>query len=72
MTGDNSSEFDSDFDRLDRPHEMAAAPELSRLSDVPEWKQPDMDNRMQDWEEDHPFPTTGFETPRYLNDKDWW
>ena len=73
MRGDDiGNEFASDFERLDRPFEPASAPELSRMSDIPEWKQPDMDNRMQYWEEEHPFATTGFEAPRHLNDADWW
>lgn len=69
MTGDN---IDNEFDQFDRPFEPVAAPELSRLSDVPEWKQPDMDNRMQHWEEEHPYATTDFKVPHYLTEDDWW
>lgn len=73
MTGDNlGNEFASDFDQLDRPFEVAAAPELNRLSDLPEWKQPDMDNRMQSWVEDQPYGPTGFTTPTYVDEEEWW
>lgn len=66
------SEFDSDFDRLDRPYELPGDPALTDLSDLPAWKEPDMDQRMQYWEEDQPFATTGFTTPHYLQEDDWW
>lgn len=69
MTG---NEFTSDFDQFDRPFETAAAPELTRLSDVPEWKQPDMDNQMQYWEENQPYATTDFDAPHHLSADDWW
>lgn len=59
-------------DQFDRPFEMASAPELNQLNDLPEWKQPDMDNRMQYWEEEQPYATTDFTVPLHLNEEDWW
>lgn len=65
MTGDHNDGFE-------RPFEMEGAPELSRLSDVQEWKQPDMDNRMQYWEEELPFAPTGWTQPVDMDPGDWW
>lgn len=59
-------------DGFDRPFKMEGAPELSRLSDLPEWKEPDMDHRMGYWEEELPFASTGWTQPVNLAPEDWW
>lgn len=63
MTG----EFDSDFEQFDRPFQEEPAPELTELRELPDWKQPDFGEDMANWDEENPFPTTGFTTPTYLD-----
>lgn len=63
---------DSDFEQMNRPFEMEPAPGLTDLSDAPEWKQPDMDNRMQYQEEELPYASTDFTTPTYVDEEEWW
>lgn len=64
MTGNSNQRFD-------RPFRMEPAPELSRLSELPEWKQPNFSDNWGYWEEELPFPSTSFDTT-YVKREDWW
>ena len=58
-------------DGFERPFEMEGAPELSRLSDVPKWKQADFSDNWSYWEEDLPFHSTDFDVT-HVDPEDWW
>lgn len=56
---------------FDRPFKMEPAPELSKLSEVPEWKKADFSVNWGHWEEDLAFRSSGFST-LHVDPEDWW
>lgn len=70
-----------DDEQFDRPFKMADSPELSRFGDVPEWKQPDMNNQYgpvqyntgyDDARQQDGYASTDFTMPTYLDPEDGW
>ena len=62
---------DNNYGDYERHFEVEPAPELSRLSELPEWKEPDYSDHWGYWEEDLPFASTSFDTT-HVKREDWW
>lgn len=56
---------------FDRPFEMESAPELSKLSELPVWKEADFSDNWGYWEEEMPYQSLDFDTT-HVDPEDWW